>query len=852
MEVETGFVVGGDLARRDSVSSDRTLPAAEGNDEVPAVAATVPRQKVAARTKRLERYTEWDPFDVPPPKKPVREIRHFQQVARDIMFIPCLLLLGNICTFVLLIVTSHLAKHWLAPVASVTHRGPGDTTPEIIEGIREHRTCNHSRCGAMGHALMYSLNDAISPCTSVWDHACTGWIKTPGPVYRKVILGAANFYVEDMYKDMKKTLLTMNVSTRTPNAMQKASIFYRRCVGDKMTNNDNMGELRTVFDGYSMRNWPHITFAEDVIDTVLTRHLRDTQDSAILTIRTANYVPLEPIIEAPYPVSRRVFLALDCPSFPVPHYVYTQAKMRNMRDRYYTYMREAITRYSPNVTNATLHNIMAFEMNQAYVVRKRCYRRRFRRLSVGTLTREVPGVDWTTFLNEIIGSRSSFKVNKGTVILVRSVNYLRYVASLRQGPKNVRAVNYIGWRLLHLFGRHASRELRQYEDTFKEVIHTQQGHGQECLMVANDVMPIAVGRVYVEMHTRIKTFIKVNTMVRSILFSFKHMLSEASWIVSGQLHTVFAHIDRIRTMVSIPPWIANDTLLGEYYSDLVLDPYKNSFFGLLVNSTAHIARKRFMALDIQESILSGTDDERKKAGGTSAISITHLHSFIFPAKIVDLNLHRYNPRQSLLYDVVNNVILLPAGILQPPYFDPNVPHALNYGGLGVLLLHDIITEFFRFYFDIFNNKWRSKVKCINDVVYGDREDASGGVEGEQDTFTAAFTMMMVRLAYNAYHDYMDVDDDDVLSSVWPGVNPDQIFFLSAVRTTCSLTRDKHWAKLMKGGTVAANRLPLLEKIKLALQGLAELHDAFHCSRDKKGEFYMCFEDDPVVGELKPI
>ncbi|XP_064459038.1 endothelin-converting enzyme-like 1 [Ornithodoros turicata] len=443
--------------------------------------------------------------------------------------------------------------------------------------------------------------------------------------------------------------------------------------------------------------------------------------------------------------------------------------------------------------------------------------------SISTLDTLIPGVSWTTFLNEIIGSRPLFKVHSKTTILIRSMNYIRYVASLRQGSKNVRAVNYIGWRLLHLFGRHASRQLGHYEDTFKDVKNTRRMYGRECLMVTNDVMPMAVGRVYVEAHAQIKTFIQVNAMIRSILFSFKHMLSEASWILGGELQTAFAHIDGIRTMVGIPPWIANDALLTEYYSDRMIDPYSNSILELLLNATAHVARKRFVTLGIQEIILS--------------------------ARIVDLNLHRFNPRESLLYDVVDNVILLPTGVLQPPYFDPNVPYALNYGGLGVLLLHDIFTEFFRFYFDILNNKWRSKVKCINDVVYSQKQDRSGGIEGERDTLTAAFTMMMLRLAYNAYHDYMDVDEDDVLPA---GVNPDQMFFLSAVRTMCSLTRDKHWAKLMKGGTVANNRLPLLEKIGLALQGLEELHDAFHCSRDKRGEFYMCFEDDPVIGERQPI
>ncbi|XP_064458948.1 uncharacterized protein LOC135369271 [Ornithodoros turicata] len=184
MATEHDLVIGGNLARRESASSDRTLPAAEGNEEVPAVAATVPRQKVAAHTKRLERYNEWEDLDVPPPReKPARETPYFMHVARQVMSIPCYLFLGNISTFVILIITSHIAKHWLTPVGSGTTSGLEYATPLIIEAIREHRTCNNTRCGAMGHAFMYTLNDSISPCTSVWDHACTGWIKTPEPVY---------------------------------------------------------------------------------------------------------------------------------------------------------------------------------------------------------------------------------------------------------------------------------------------------------------------------------------------------------------------------------------------------------------------------------------------------------------------------------------------------------------------------------------------------------------------------------------------------------------------------------------------------------------------------------------------
>ncbi|XP_064458879.1 membrane metallo-endopeptidase-like 1 [Ornithodoros turicata] len=772
------------------------------------------------------------------------------QAQRRLNPILVILVLVSILLFLVLFIWFKVSSREWYHSTTTSHSATEQVTRPIVEVIRERRTCNRPRCRAMGHALTYGLNHTVPPCSSVWDHACTGWITAPEPVYRKVILGSANLYIEDMYKDMEEKLLQMNVATLTPNPMQKASFFYQSCTRHRMQGKDGMDELRSLFQRYSLRGWPYESSADNIISTVLPRYLHDTQDSAILDVHSANSAPTMSTMESQLRSNRTVYLALDCPSFPMPGYVHTRTKMGPMRNRYFTYMKDAITSYSAHVGTTTLAGIFAFERNQAFVVRKHCYRRRLKRVTVADLTNDIPGVDWTTFLNDIVGRRSSFKVFQGTVILIRSKKYLRYVASLRQGTKNVRAVNYIGWRLLHLFGRHASRELLWSEDMFRDDVdinvHQVQGFAKECLMLTNDVMPMAVGRVFVETLTGVRTFFKVERMIQSILFGFKHMLSEASWIVNDELQAAYARIDAIRTIVSIPPWIENDVLLTEYYNDLAMDPCNVTFFGLLVNATAHTAQKRFMSLDIQEAIISGTDEERKKAQERAGISIKHLHS-IFPARIVDLNLHRYNPRQSLLYDVVDNVILLPARILQPPYYDPDVPYALNYGGLGVLLLHDIVTEFFRFYFNIANNNWRVKLKCINSGVYTEKEDSTGEASQRRDVFTVAFTMMIVRAAYRAYHYYMDAKDDQVIPGVWPEANPHQIFFLSAVRSVCSLTRDRLWARLMQPD-MTKSQIPLLEKIKHSFQGLPELHYAFHCSRNKKDEFYACMEDKHVMEE----
>ncbi|BDU71397.1 M13-type metalloendopeptidase [Mesoterricola silvestris] len=43
----------------------------------------------------------------------------------------------------------------------------------------------------------------------------------------------------------------------------------------------------------------------------------------------------------------------------------------------------------------------------------------------------------------------------------------------------------------------------------------------------------------------------------------------------------------------------------------------------------------------------------------------------------------------VVYDPVGNQLLLPAGVLQPPFFDPRADDAVNFGGLGVLIAREL-------------------------------------------------------------------------------------------------------------------------------------------------------------------
>ena len=51
------------------------------------------------------------------------------------------------------------------------------------------------------------------------------------------------------------------------------------------------------------------------------------------------------------------------------------------------------------------------------------------------------------------------------------------------------------------------------------------------------------------------------------------------------------------------------------------------------------------------------------------------------------------PTVNAYYNPSMNEIVFPAGILQPPFFDPNADDAVNYGGMGAVIGHEMTHGF---------------------------------------------------------------------------------------------------------------------------------------------------------------
>jgi putative endopeptidase len=157
------------------------------------------------------------------------------------------------------------------------------------------------------------------------------------------------------------------------------------------------------------------------------------------------------------------------------------------------------------------------------------------------------------------------------------------------------------------------------------------------------------------------------------------------------------------------------------------------------------------------------------------------------------------PTLNAYYNPLNNEIVFPAGILLPPFFDPNADDAVNYGGIGMVIGHEISHGFddqgSQFDADGRFNNWWTKT---------DREnfEARGAALARQfDQYIAVDTLHVngrltlgenigdlcgITVAYQAFKKTAQGKSDQLID----GLTPDQRFFLSYATIWRTKERDE--------------------------------------------------------------
>lgn len=153
------------------------------------------------------------------------------------------------------------------------------------------------------------------------------------------------------------------------------------------------------------------------------------------------------------------------------------------------------------------------------------------------------------------------------------------------------------------------------------------------------------------------------------------------------------------------------------------------------------------------------------------------------------------PTVNAYYSAANNDINFPAGILQPPFFDHDVDDAVNFGGIGVVIGHelthgfddqgskfDAVGNFTNWWTDADRQEFEKRTTCIADeyssFVAVDDVHLNGRLTLGENTADNGG----LRIALAALHEAMAKGDK--VAPEKDGFTPDQRFFLGFAQVWC--------------------------------------------------------------------
>ena len=277
-------------------------------------------------------------------------------------------------------------------------------------------------------------------------------------------------------------------------------------------------------------------------------------------------------------------------------------------------------------------------------VQNRDPQKTYNKMTIAALRKAAPGFDWTLWLHGV-GLDGQASVN---------VNQPGPIAAIAKLVATTPLATWKDYLTLHLLTDAAPYLPAKFVDARFEMFgKTLTGTPQNKERWKRGVdevtgaMGEAVGKIYVENHFTAQTKARADQLVGNLLVAMGQRLDALAWMSDETKAKAKAKLATYNPKIGYPKTWRD-------YSTLAIaagDPVGNA------NRAAAFEYDRRLAK-------LGKPVDRDEWGMTP----------------MTVNAY-YNP--SL------NEIVFPAAILQPPFFDPNADDAVNYGGIGVVIGHEI-------------------------------------------------------------------------------------------------------------------------------------------------------------------
>jgi putative endopeptidase len=267
----------------------------------------------------------------------------------------------------------------------------------------------------------------------------------------------------------------------------------------------------------------------------------------------------------------------------------------------------------------------------------------YNKLSLSELNQKTPGLEWKSIL-------AALKVKGEDTILVNNPKFFEAISGLLKTIPVNDWKTYLQWNILKGAAPYLSSPFADANFTYNQVLTGQKiqtPRWQRMSQLTDGSIGELLGQLYVKEYFKPEAKARMNVLVENLRKAFAIRIKGLDWMSEATKQKALAKLAAFRPKVGYPDKWQN-------YDGLTLN--RNAFFKNLRNTNAWGYNYMISRL--------GKPVDRERFGMTP-------------------------PTVNAYYSATLNEIVFPAGILQFPFFDPKADDAVNYGGIGSVIGHEM-------------------------------------------------------------------------------------------------------------------------------------------------------------------
>ena len=301
-------------------------------------------------------------------------------------------------------------------------------------------------------------------------------------------------------------------------------------------------------------------------------------------------------------------------------------------------------------TNAT--KILALETKMSTAtfdrVERRDRRKTYNPMAIADLQKLLPSVEWNSYFQSV-------GIGKVDSLVVSQPKYLQTVETILKDNQVEDWKAYMRWTALRGSAGLLSTTIEDanfdfYGKTLTGAVK-QRPADERALATVNGRLGEALGKLYVAKKFPPEAKAKAQAMITNVMLAFDNRINNLPWMTKSTKENAIIKLNKFRVKIGYP------------------DKWKD-----------------YSALEMKSPEQGGTyfENSRLYARWSHAQNIAKI------GKPVDKEEWGMSPQTvNAYFSPTNNEIVFPAAILQPPFYDYKADEAVNYGGIGAVIGHEI-------------------------------------------------------------------------------------------------------------------------------------------------------------------